>query len=174
MIRTGSRGNVTRRSGEVELWCKRFEDRCRERGVRVTGQRLAVYRALAADTNHPTAEAVYARLRQDMSSLSHATVYRILEFLENEGLVRRVSTTDGVGRFDANLSRHQHVVCRVCGRMRDYEEKSLSLLSIPRQAIAGFVAEELDIRIVGVCEGCKGHPQAKTNRVRKSCYTSGD
>ncbi len=150
------RRHAKRPPEEVLSWCRRFEDRCRERGIRVTAQRLAVYRALAADTGHPTADTVYARLRRDMSSLSHATVYRILEFLETEGLVHRVSNTDGVGRFDANVSSHQHLVCRVCGRMRDFEEASLSLLELPQQTGTGFIAEKLDIRIVGTCLECAG------------------
>ncbi|HYK88302.1 MAG TPA: Fur family transcriptional regulator [Acidobacteriota bacterium] len=155
MNRTSGLGSHARPADEVERWCRTFESLCRERGIRVTGQRLAVYRALAADTSHPTADKVYSRLQREMSSLSHATVYRILEFLEDEGLVRRVSTTDGVGRFDANLARHQHLVCRLCGSMRDYDEKSLSLLSLPHPTARGFVAEELDIRILGICEDCR-------------------
>jgi Fur family peroxide stress response transcriptional regulator len=154
------RGRIARSSGEVEQWCRRFEDSCRERGVRVTAQRLAVYRALAGDTSHPTADTVHARLRRSMSSLSQATVYRILEFLENEGLVRRVSTTDGVGRFDANISRHQHLVCRICGLMRDCDEESFSRLTIPLEPAAGFLPEELDIRIVGICAECRARPEA--------------
>ena len=89
-----------------------------------------------------------------MSSLSPATVYRILEFLEREGLVRRVSTTAGVGRFDANLSRHQHLVCRVCGSMADFQQELPSQLRLPRKGTAGFFAQEFDIRIVGICARC--------------------
>jgi Fur family peroxide stress response transcriptional regulator len=114
-----------------------------------------VYRAVAADTGHPTAESVYARLRTEMSSLSLATVYRILEFLEAEGLVRRVSTTNSAGRFDANLSRHQHLVCRICGRMTDYEQVPLARLHLSQIAPSGFEVEELDIRLLGRCESCK-------------------
>jgi Fur family peroxide stress response transcriptional regulator len=95
-----------------------------------------------------------------MSSLSQATVYRILEFLEDEGLVRRVSTTDGVGRFDANLSRHQHLVCRICGLMLDCDDDNFARLTIPREPTAGFIPEELDIRIVGICEQCRRRPEA--------------
>ncbi len=157
---SGSRfGQLARRSPEeTDLWCRQFEDLCRERGVRVTAQRLAVYRVLASDTSHPTADTVHALLRQHMSSLSQATVYRILQFLENEGLVRRVSTTDGPGRFDANITRHQHLVCRRCGSMRDCDERRLSLLSLPKPSVRGFIPEELDIRIIGVCEECVGQP----------------
>ncbi len=160
------RMSLTKKAGrprsEAEAWCRSFEDRCRERGIRLTSQRLAVYRALAEDASHPTADAVHARLRHSMPYLSQATVYRILEFLESEALVRRVSTTDGAGRFDANLSRHQHLVCRMCGRMQDFEERTLSKLDLPRQPAPGFVAETLDIRIVGTCEDCRGRPRSGT------------
>jgi Fur family peroxide stress response transcriptional regulator len=139
--------------GEVKRWCLRFENVCRERGLRVTSQRLAVYRALAGDTSHPTADAIYAKLHPKMSWLSLATVYRILESLEREGFVRRVSTTNGVGRFDANLTPHQHLVCRSCGRMTDFEQESLSRLCLPQQT-PGFMVEELEIRIIGTCEAC--------------------
>ncbi len=133
----------------------RFEQLCRERGIRVTAQRMAVYRALARDRSHPTADAIYARLRAGMSSLSQATVYRILEFLECEGLVRKVSTTEGAARYDANLERHQHLVCRLCGSMSDFRMEPPAQLVLPRDGAAGFVAEDFDIRIVGTCRRCR-------------------
>lgn len=163
--RTFMRQPAERPPEVADRLCKRFEDWCHERGIRVTAQRLAVYRSLVADTSHPTADTVHDRLRRGMSSLSQATVYRILKFLENEGLVQRVGTTDGVGRFDANISRHQHLVCRVCGSIRDCEEMNLSSLSLPRRPTAGFVAEAWDIRIVGTCEKCLG--RSETKRFRK-------
>jgi Fur family peroxide stress response transcriptional regulator len=139
----------------VTEWCRAFERACRDRGIRVTPQRLAVYRALAEDLTHPTAENVHARLLPVMPTLSLATVYRILVSLEGEGLIRRVSTLDGVGRFDANLDAHQHLVCRVCGGMTDFEEASLARIRVPRSAAPGFTAEGLDIRIIGLCDACR-------------------
>jgi len=133
----------------------RFERLCRERGIRVTAQRMAVYRALARDGSHPTADAIHARLRAGMSSLSPATVYRILEFLEREGLVRKVSTTEGAGRYDANNEPHQHLVCRICGSMTDFRMDPAAQLRLPRRGTAGFVAEDFDIRIVGTCRQCR-------------------
>ena len=138
----------------VDRWCADFERACRARGVRVTPQRLAVYRALAEDLTHPTADAVLGRVRGSLPSVSPASVYRILESLEREGLIRRVGTTDGIARYDANLERHQHLVCRKCGRMTDVEAPELSKLWLAPRAIRGFVVEELDIRIVGRCARC--------------------
>jgi len=96
-----------------------------------------------------------------MPSLSLSTVYRILDSLESEGLIRRVNTNDGVARFDSNMSPHQHLICRVCGRMTDLEEESLSQLRLSGIQVAGFVAEELDIRIVGTCLECRPAPKAE-------------
>jgi Fur family peroxide stress response transcriptional regulator len=148
---------MPRGSAHVERWCTEFERTCRRRGVRVTTQRVAVYRALAEDTSHPTAEQVYGRLRLRLPSLSPATVYRILDSLEREHLIRRVGTTDGVARFDANLDPHQHVVCRRCGRMTDVQMPALAALTLRERAVPGFVIEGLDIRIVGRCATCR-HP----------------
>ena len=156
-----------RRIGEVALRDADFEQRCRARGLRVTAQRLAVYTVLAEDPSHPTAESVYEAVHPRMSSLSRATVYRILESLEREKLIRRVSTTAGGTRFDANLTPHQHLVCRVCGRITDVSAPSLAGTAVA--AVPGFVVEHLDIRIVGRCRGCRdasarSHPEPRRTR----------
>lgn len=159
MVRNGihrpGRMRRERPTAESERWCARFEERCRERSVRVTPQRLAVYRALAADTTHPTAESVYDRVRVRMTALSFATVYRILEFLENEGLIRKVSTTRGITRFDANMGPHHHLVCRRCESMTDMEGGSPNKLPFSAVAPAGFLVEEIDVRVVGLCATCR-------------------
>jgi Fur family peroxide stress response transcriptional regulator len=140
---------------ELDVRLRHFISRCRDRGVRVTTQRLAVFQALARNDNHPTADSLYAELRESMPFLSFSTVYRILESLEDEGLIRRVSSTSGITRYDANLQPHQHLVCRCCGRMTDLEDESLSRIRLPGIRLAGFVAEELDIRILGICAECR-------------------
>ena len=159
-------GSEPRTEG-VALRDAEFRARCRASGLRVTGQRLAVYRALAADPSHPTVDAVYASLQSQMPSLSRATVYRILESLEREKLIRRVSTTAGGTRFDANLAPHQHLVCRVCGRIADFSAPWLARRAV--HAVPGFVVEDLDIRIVGRCTGCREtsvrrHPKPSRTR----------
>lgn len=145
-----------RSPAEVDRWSEQFAAECRRRGLRVTAQRLAVYRAVAEDLRHPSAESVYARVHPQLPMLSLATVYRILESLEGEALVRRVSTTGGVARYDANLAPHQHLVCRVCGTMTDHDSPALAATPLPAGPVPGFVIEEMDIRLVGRCDRCRG------------------
>jgi Fur family transcriptional regulator, peroxide stress response regulator len=147
---------------QVEGLCASFTRQCRARGVRVTAQRLAVYRALAEDRSHPTADAIHRRLRAAMPSLSPATVYRVLESLVEDGILRRVSTTGGAGRFDANLTPHQHLICRVCGRMTDVQAPAVPAVEVGRLAAEArprFVVEDVDVRIVGRCETCPPSPR---------------
>lgn len=153
-----------RHANEVEGWCSEFEKLCRSRGIRVTAQRLAVYRALAGDLAHPTAESVYSRLSKQLPGLSQATIYRTLQFFESENLIRRVSSPGSIGRFDANVDPHQHLVCRVCGSLEDVSVPELHSAAIPK--VSGFTVEELDIRLVGRCETCSGSKSSKSKTRR--------
>ena len=154
----------TRTQQETEHWCSEFELLCRARGIRLTPQRLAVYRALAEDLTHPTAESVYRKLSELIPGLSQATVYRTLEFLERENLIKRVSAPEGVGRFDANVGNHQHLVCRVCGSLSDVSLPELDKKKLP--SVAGFTVDELDIRLVGRCAGCSNRKSGRGKAVK--------
>jgi Fur family transcriptional regulator, peroxide stress response regulator len=154
-------GRTRRAPADVASWCTRFESDCRRRGIRVTPQRLAVYRAVVEDATHPSAEEVHARLHGRMSSLSPATVYRTLEFLEAEGLVRRVSTTESLCRFDANVGTHQHLVCRECGAIRDWQGGAAHFEELGLVEASGFRVQEVDVRLVGICSRCAGESRAE-------------
>jgi Fur family peroxide stress response transcriptional regulator len=132
-----------------------FLRRCRERGLRVTPQRLAVYRVLAEDPTHPTADSVHARASAVLPSLSVATVYRILESFQREGLIRKISTAEGAWRFDANLDPHQHLVCRSCQSVVDLCAPSLAEVTVPVSLPEEFTAEEVDVQLVGLCRSCR-------------------
>ena len=151
-VRVTRNKSKIRTAREVDDWCAEFEKLCRSRGIRVTAQRFAVYKALAEDLAHPTAESVYARVSKRLPGLSFATIYRTLQFFENEKLIRKVSSPGAIGRFDANKRPHQHLVCRVCGSLEDISIPELHSAAIPN--VSGFTVEELDIRLVGRCQAC--------------------
>ncbi|HYZ29977.1 MAG TPA: transcriptional repressor, partial [Thermoleophilaceae bacterium] len=84
-------------------------------------------------------------------SLSFATIYSTLDLLEDLGLVRRVSTLDGVAVYDSRTEPHDHAVCRVCGRMFDLEAAELRTAAVPR----GFQVEHAQVHVIGVCADCR-------------------
>ncbi len=151
----------------VNQWLNRFEETCRSRKIRLTAQRRAVFEALAADPAHPTVEEIYLRLKKNWPSLPLPTVYRIAEDLIDLGLIRRVASENGPLRLDANMEPHQHLVCRVCGSMEDWRDSRWDALPLPSLLSGGFVAEEYEVRVSGLCRSCADKKQ-KVGRF-KSC-----
>jgi len=163
--KNGELDDHRQRDGDVSGY---FISQCRARGIRVTTQRLAVFQELARTRDHPTADFLYERLSEKMPALSLSTVYRVLESLEGAGLIRRVNSTNSIARYDGNHRPHQHLVCRVCGRIIDIEVNALSGVEMPRTDLSGFVAEEIDIRIVGICTECLSVPKSTRSLKNKS------
>ncbi|MGA7616268.1 MAG: Fur family transcriptional regulator [Thermoanaerobaculia bacterium] len=126
--------------------------RCREAGMNMTPQRMAVYKALLESREHPSPEMLYRRVRRSMPSLSLATIYKTLDTLEGLGLVREVAVGSETRRYDANMHQHHHLVCSSCHKIMDYYDDGLDRL-LPSK-MAGFVPREISIRITGVCEPC--------------------
>ena len=97
-----------------------------------------------------------------------ATVYRTLDFLTAEGLIRRVSTTGGIGRYDAKLEPHLHLVCRVCDGIADLGGLSAVEKGLKPSLPGSFKAESIDVRVVGVCRDCRATPAGTKSSVLKS------
>jgi Fe2+ or Zn2+ uptake regulation protein len=88
-------------------------------GWRYTRQRAAVYDYLRACLHHPTAEQVFASVRQHIPNISLATVYKALEALVAVSLARRVACEGGAARYDGRSESHYHLRCQRTGQVRD-------------------------------------------------------
>ncbi len=127
--------------------------RCREAGLKATPQRLAIYRELWSRTDHPSPEAIFQAVRVSQPALSLATVYKTLDTLVEAGLVHEVEHTGERKRYDANVDPHHHLVCTRCGRITDFEDRSLS--EVATQSFApGFIAERVRVQVLGACAEC--------------------
>ncbi len=90
-----------------------------KKGMRQTEQRKAVFEALMAKADHPSAVEVFMRVKSRMPSISLATVYNCLETLTATGLVRTVNHEREPSRYCANLQEHAHLFCSECGSITD-------------------------------------------------------
>jgi len=131
-----------------------FAQACRDHGLKVTHQRMAVFRALAASTAHPDAETVYRDVRRHVPSISRDTVYRTLATLERHGLAQRVDALTGSIRFDADTTAHHHFICTVCGAIIDFHSPALDALPIPDAVAAIGTVHSAQVQVRGVCAAC--------------------
>ena len=138
-----------------ELIDAELTERLRERGQRVTSQRLVMHRVLQDLGRHVSAEEILARASSQLPNLSLPTVYATLDLFEDLGIVRRVSAGPGPLLFDPRTEDdHQHFVCRKCGRVYDLETK-VDVRGATRQAKgSGHQPDRADVVITGLCRSC--------------------
>ena len=126
----------------------------RERGQRVTPQRLMVARVLSDLDRHVTAEVVFDEVSRRMPGVSLPTVYATLDLLESIGLIRRVASERGAVVYDPRTDEHHHLVCRGCGAIDDVDApiEADALLSAARSA--GFAPDHAQVVVRGLCAEC--------------------
>lgn len=126
----------------------------RERGQRVTSQRLLINRALRKLNRHVTAEEVLAAVSPQLPNVSLPTVYATLDLFEELGIVRRAAVGEGAVLYDPRAEEHQHLLCRRCGRIEDLDA-SVDLGPVIRAAKrSGFAADHAEVVVNGLCSRC--------------------
>src|SRR5215831_7473902 len=144
----------------------------RAAGLKLTPQRMAIVKELASDETHPTAQEIFERLRPGLPTMSFATVYNTLGALSSAGLCAALSLSPGSGRFDPNMTPHHHVVCDVCGAVRDLPAGAGLAEGVHEPSASRAVAQVapgFDIRSVerifrGVCAACsKGRSKSRSS-----------
>lgn len=133
-----------------------FKQACKAHGLRVTPQRVEIFKTVAQSKSHPDAESVFETVRKTMPNVSLDTVYRTLASLEALGLVFRVGFS-AKARFDADLEEHYHFVCTRCGEVFDVVPAQGARLGVPAEVNALGRVQKINLQFSGVCCRCQTH-----------------
>jgi Fe2+ or Zn2+ uptake regulation protein len=131
-------------------------ERLHQAGLKATGPRMLILAALEHDLNHPTAEQLFERLRQDYPSLSLSTVYQTLDAFLRAGLCRRVTGAGERLRVDGTPQDHDHAVCRMCGAIFDIERRLFPLPVPPALLPHDLMVTGLRLEYEVICTTCRG------------------
>lgn len=123
--------------------------RLTQAGINPSVQRIQVLDYFLNYKTHPTAETIYAHLRQDMPAISKATVYNTLSLFEEKGLVTVFATDQGKARYDLIEYPHGHFICQSCGQATNV---SYEIDYDP--IIEGFEVQSEELVIRGICDKC--------------------
>jgi Fe2+ or Zn2+ uptake regulation protein len=126
----------------------------RQRGMRVTPQRLLMHRALRRLDRHVTADELQAEVSKQLPNASLPTVYATLELLEDLRLVRRVATEGGAVIFDPRTDEHHHLACRRCGAIVDVDAEVGAEALLEAARSAGFQPDDTQVVVRGLCAEC--------------------
>ncbi len=132
-----------------------FSEGLRQAGLRLTAPRLAICRALADNTSHPTAVQLHTQLRDEFPTLSLATVYSTLNTLASLGLVHELGNAgDGQKHYDPFTTPHANLICTRCHQIRDLADRALQTVSQRVAEQSGYQIQGARIVYYGVCPAC--------------------
>jgi len=129
-------------------------EQLRERGIQVTAQRLAVFRAVSGHP-HISADAVAEAVRTEIGAISLQSVYDALGILVSEGLIRRIQPAGSPARYEDRVGdNHHHLICRTCGRVVDVDCTVGSAPCLTAADDQGFEIDEAEVAYWGRCPEC--------------------
>jgi Fur family peroxide stress response transcriptional regulator len=134
-----------------------FEERCHQNGLKITPQRVAVYKALINTDTHPTAEEVHKMVREDIHNISLDTVNRTLLTLAEIGAAFQVEGTGQPRRFDGGLEDHQHFRCIKCSKVIDFHYEPFDNIEIPKHLQGQFEIMRKTVYLEGICGSCRNN-----------------
>lgn len=141
-------------TAEVERRLDRFKRSARAAGIKLTHQRLEIFKAVASSLDHPSAESVHQVVRSTTPTVSLDTVYRTLWLLTDLGLLSTLGPRHDAMRFDANMDKHHHFICTRCGLVRDFTSAEFEALQIPEAASQFGQVLGTHVEVRGVCAQC--------------------
>ncbi len=132
-----------------------FQMRCRKKGLKVTPQRMAIYRELIESKEHPSADMLYRKVRKIFPNISLDTVNRTLLTLAEIGVAFIVEGSGDVKRFNGCLESHQHFKCIKCKRIIDFHHKPFDNISVPKSISNKFTVLKKTVYLEGICDSCR-------------------
>ena len=131
-----------------------FGKSCHKNGLKITPQRIAVYKALIGMDTHPTSEEVYQQVQDEISNISLDTVNRTLHTLSEIGVAFVVEGTGQPRRFDGGLEDHQHFLCIKCGKVVDFHHEPFDNIDVPAELKGRFKILRKTVYLEGLCGVC--------------------
>lgn len=133
----------------------RLDEFIRRKGLRRTGQRDQIIEEVFCRDDHFTAEELFERIRKSSSSTSRATVYRTLALLVEANLLREIDLGENETTYDPNFldkPSHNHLVCKDCGKVIEFEDPHLDTLNDCLTRRLGFRPVQYSLKIEASCE----------------------
>jgi Fe2+ or Zn2+ uptake regulation protein len=133
---------------------RRISEGMREKGLRLTRQRLEIVDIIAGEKSHPSASFILAKARTNAPTISLSTVYYTLDTLKRAGLIRELEFDDRNSRYEGDVSDHLNLVCTSCGKIEDFEApKPVPIENVEKKT--GFRADSVRFEYYGLCRECR-------------------
>jgi len=138
----------------IEEQIGHFRKVLRKAGVKLTHQRLVIFREVARSGDHPDAITIHRHILKKIPTVSLDTVYRTLWLLADLGLITTLGPPHGGARFDANMHSHHHFICTNCGLAHDFYSEEFDQLTVPASVGTLGTVNKRQVELRGLCSKC--------------------
>ncbi len=128
-----------------------------EKGLKVTPQRISILDAIYYLDNHPTADNIINYIRKSHPNIATGTVYKVLDTLFENKLIKKVKTDKDIMRYDGIMEDHHHLYCSECDLIEDYKDEELDKLLeeyFKKKQFTGFKLENIVVQFRGTFDKC--------------------
>lgn len=144
---------------------EKISQKLRKAKLKITPQRMAILGELANNHDHPTADAIYQKIKQKLPNISFDTVNRTLIAFAKNGVVKIAEGQGGAKRYDPIIEPHHHFHCVKCNRIIDFINKEYDQIKLPESITNKHQVLGQKIVLDGICQDCKNN---KDNKVAKN------
>lgn len=142
---------------------EKFKEMLKEKGLKVTNQRLLVLEVLAANQDkHMAVEDIYELVKEDYPEIGLATIYRTVQLLLEMQLVDRINLDDGCVRYEIGgfyggegKHHHHHLICKTCGKVFSFKDDLLDGLERHIEEETNFHVLDHELKFYGQCMECR-------------------
>jgi len=127
----------------------------RQKGFRVTSQRMAILHVLRHAGGHLTPRQIHRLSRLEVPGLTEPTVYRTLDFLARNGFAAAARTSKGRLVYELAGHGHHHLTCRNCGRTLEIPAGSLRRMYRQIESDTGYRLDDNHLSLMGLCPQCR-------------------
>jgi Fur family peroxide stress response transcriptional regulator len=123
-----------------------------DKGLRVTPQRLSIFEAIIMLKNHPTAEEIISLIKETQPNIATGTVYKVLDSLVENELIKKVKTEKDIMRYDAVIDNHHHLYCAQSDKISDYYNEEINEILadyFQKNKIPNFEIQDVKLQIIG-------------------------
>ena len=129
-----------------------FREQLKAKGLKITPQRIAIYEAVVELKNHPTAENIIDYIKTNHPNVSVGTVYKVLDSLVENQLLKKVKNEKDIMRYDAIMQKHHHLYCSETDKIEDFKDPELDKIIadyFSKKKIKGFKVKGISLQITG-------------------------
>ncbi len=134
---------------------EQFYTQCKANNLKITPQRVAVYKELSSSLSHPSADQIHKALKKEFPNISLDTVNRTLITFAKANMIDVVEGHGDPRRFDPNQESHHHFYCIACREIFDFHDSALDKITLSPEIEEKFTITGRRLCLSGYCDTCR-------------------